>query len=107
MTEPIDLASYLLGERSELRPLIEAIAEAADDHVRERAAVEYLLVLAAARCAARREPAEEAVMAQVRSRYYRVLGRDATPHGRILQELHASLVEGSAVIPRIATMDRM
>ncbi|HSG82651.1 MAG TPA: hypothetical protein VLC48_10395, partial [Gemmatimonadota bacterium] len=95
MTEPIDLTSYLLGERSELRPLIEAIADANDDRHRERAAVEYLLVLAAARCAARGEPAEEAVMAQVRSRYFRVLGRDDTPHGRILQELHSSLTEGS------------
>ncbi len=95
MTKQIDLTSYLLGERSELRPLIEAIAEARDDRERERAAVEYLLVLAAARQAARGEPAEASAMAQVRSRYYRVLSRDDTPHGRLLGELHESLTEGS------------
>jgi tetratricopeptide (TPR) repeat protein len=96
MPETVDLTSYLLGERSELRPLIEAIAEAGDDRERERAAVEYLLVLAAARQAARGEPAEEKAMAQVRSRYYRVFGRDDTPHARLLRELHESLSSGSA-----------
>ena len=95
MTDTVDLTSYLLGERSELRPLIEAIAEANDDRERERAAVEYLLVLAAARQAARGEPAEEKAMAQVRSRYYRVFGRDDTAHGRLLRELHESLTSGS------------
>jgi tetratricopeptide (TPR) repeat protein len=95
MTEQIDLTSYLLGERSELRPLIEAIAEARDDRGRERAAVEYLLVLAAARQAARGEPAETGAMKQVHSRYYRVFSRDETSHGRILRELHESLTSGS------------
>jgi tetratricopeptide (TPR) repeat protein len=91
-----DLTSYLLGERSELRSLIEAIAEAADDRHRERAAVEYLLVLASARQAARGEATEERTLAQVRAQYCRVFGPDDSEHGRFLRELHTSLESGSA-----------
>ncbi|NIR46572.1 MAG: tetratricopeptide repeat protein [Gemmatimonadetes bacterium] len=96
MSARTDLATYLLGERSELRPLIEAIAAAGDGGSRERAAVEYLLVLATARRAARREAVEVRALEQVRSRYYRVFGKDDTPHARLLRELYASLEEDSA-----------
>ncbi len=92
-----DLTSYLLGERSELRALIEAIAAGGNDSERERAAVEYLLLLASARFAARRETPEPHALAQIRSRYARIYTRDNTEHSRILRELHASLTSGSAV----------
>ncbi len=95
MKEPVDLASYLLGERSELRPLIEAIASGVDELERERAAVEYLLVLAAARQAARGERAEARALWQVRSQYARVYTRDLSEHARYVQELHSSLQGGS------------
>ncbi|UCF19151.1 MAG: hypothetical protein JSU87_14660, partial [Gemmatimonadota bacterium] len=95
MKEPVDLASYLLGQRSELRPLIEAIASGADEAERERAAVEYLLVLASARQAARGEVAEARALWQVRSKYPRVYTHDESEQARFVRELHASLQSGS------------
>ena len=89
--ERTDLTSYLLGERSELRALIEAISQAEVDDERERAAVEYLLVLASARLAASGEAVESRALAQVRGQYRRVFAKDSSEHGSLLRELYSAL----------------
>lgn len=94
MSESSDLSSYLLGDRSELRGLIEAIAQATREDERARAAAEYLLVLAAARQAASGEPSEEKALRQIQSQYSRVFRGDDCEHARLLQELYSSLRDG-------------
>ena len=89
------MTSYLLGERSELRPLLKALAAASDDAGTARAAVEYLLVLAAARQAASGQAPEQQPLAQIRAQYSRVFARDRSEHTRLLKELHSTLQSGS------------
>ena len=96
-SERTDLTSYLLGERSELRALIEAISVAGDDEARQRAALEYLLVLATARLAASGEPPEARALAQVRAQYTKVFTHDESEHASLIKELHSSLHSGVAV----------
>ncbi|MEE8521112.1 MAG: hypothetical protein V3S83_07120, partial [Gemmatimonadota bacterium] len=96
-SERTDLTSYLLGERSELRALIEAISVAADDEARQRAAFEYLLVLATARLAASGEPPEARALAQVWAQYTKVFTHDESEHASLIKELHSSLHSGVAV----------
>ncbi len=93
--ERTDMTSYLLGERSELRPLLKALAAASDDAGTARAAVEYLLVLAAARQAASGQAPEQEALAQIRAQYSRVFTRDRSEHTHLLKELHSTLQGGS------------
>ena len=90
-----DMAFYLLGERSELRPLLKAIADARDGTTVARAGVEYLLILAAARQAARGDAPEPKALAQIRAQYSRMFAGDHSEHARLLKQLYSALKSGS------------
>ncbi len=89
------MAFYLLGERSELRPLLKAIADARDGTTVARAGVEYLLILAAARQAARGDAPEPKALAQIRAQYSRMFAGDHSEHARLLKQLYSALKSGS------------
>ncbi len=97
MSGRTDLTSYLLGERSELRALIEAISRAKEDSARQRAAVEYLLVLAAARMAASGHAPEAKALAQVHSQYMKIFACDESEHALLISELYSALTSGRGV----------
>lgn len=86
-----DLTAYLLGDQSELRPLLEAIGATDDAEAQGRAALEYVLVLAGERYAANRRPPEGGALGQIRDQYARTLTRDGSGHARLLKDLYGAL----------------